>query len=49
MNNENAKVNAETDTGKTNVNTLLAYAEAAVIADLFKGSTQSKDAERSVK
>lgn len=49
MNNENKNVAAETDAGKSSANTLLAYVEAAVIADMFKTSVQAKDAERSAK
>ena len=49
MNNENKNIAAETDAGKSSANTLLAYVEAAVIADMFKGCTQAKDAERSAK
>ncbi len=49
MNNENTNVAAETDTGKSSANTLLAYVEAAVIAEMFGRKTQAKDVERSAK
>ena len=49
MNNENTNANAETDTGKSSAKTLLAYVEAAVIADMFKPVVQTKDTERSAK
>lgn len=49
MNNENTNVAAETDTGKSSAKTLLAYVEAAVIADMFKSSVQTKDTERGAK
>ena len=49
MNNENKNIAAEVDSAKSSANTLLAYVERAVIADMFNHKTETKNMERSEK
>ena len=47
MSNEKTNIQAEIEMPKSPVNTLLAYVEAAVLADMFKPGVSSKKDERS--
>jgi hypothetical protein len=47
MSNEKTNIQADIDTPKSSAGTLLAYVEAAVIADMFKPCVSSKKDERS--
>ena len=49
MNNENNDIAAEVDSAKSCANTLLAYVERAVIAEMFGHKTETRDMERSEK
>ena len=49
MSSENINIQAEIDSAKSTGEILLAYAKAAVVADMFKSGAESKDAERSEK
>lgn len=49
MNNENKNIQTESDIKGSSVNTLLAYVERAVIAEMFKPVSEAKTAGRSDK
>ena len=49
MNNENKNITAEVDSAKSSANTLLAYVERAVIAEMFGHKTEMGNVERSEK